>query len=335
MSDSMKPAVLVSIVTRNEETFLEKCLESVCSQSLKPRIAIFDNNSSDKTVEIAENLGVSTLRSKENVGFSRGHNHNLKRLNYDYALLLNADTVLDSNYVERMINAIGTRERAGMACGKIFRMDEHGNKLMGSKGYLLDSTGIYFTPTQRHFDRGSNEEDLGQYDRTELVFGVSGAVLFCKRELIEDLRIGEEFLDEDFFAYREDADLAWRAQLRGWRAVYDPAGTARHFRAVLPSRRRELESLINYHSVKNRFLMRTKNMDWEVWKKCFPYLWLRDAGILGYMLLRERSSLAALSRVRQLGPRTRVKRRIIQERRTVPGSEIARWFSFRPVSFEI
>ncbi len=335
MNLSAKSSVFVSIVTRNEEPFLRRCLESLDSQTVRVRVGIFDNDSRDQTLDIARSCGVPTVRSKENVGYCRGHNLNLRQENYDYALLLNADTVLDSDYVERMINSLSTIERAGMACGKIFRMDRNGEKIKGSAGYLLDTTGIYFTPTQRHFDRGSNEEDLGQYDRAEYVFGVSGAVLFCKREMIEDLKIGGEFLDEDFFAYREDADLAWRAQLRGWRSVYDPAAGARHFRAVLPARRRELESLINYHSVKNRYLMRTKNMDWVVWRKCFPYLWLRDGGILVYMLLRERSSLAALSRVRQLGPKSKEKRRVIQGSRTVSGKEIARWFSFRPVSYGI
>jgi GT2 family glycosyltransferase len=335
MNRSSKSAVFVSIVTRNEEPFLRRCLESLDSQTVRVKVGIFDNDSHDQTLDIARSFGISTVRSKENVGYCRGHNLNLRQEDYDYALLLNADTVLDSDYIERMIDVLSANERVGMACGKIFRMDRNGEKIKGSTGYLLDTTGICFTPTQRHFDRGSNEEDLGQYDRAEYVFGVSGAVLFCKREMIEDLKVGGEFLDEDFFAYREDADLAWRAQLRGWRSVYDPAAGARHCRAVLPARRRELESLINYHSVKNRYLMRTKNMDRVVWRKCFPYLWLRDGGILVYMLLRERSSLAALSEVRQLKASTREKRRVIQESRTVSGDEIARWFSFRPVSFEL
>jgi len=335
MNRSARSSVFVSIVTRNEEPFLRRCLESLDSQTVKVKVGIFDNDSCDQTLDIARSLGISTVRSKENVGYCRGHNLNLRQEDFEYALLLNADTVLDSDYIERMIDSLSANERAGMACGKVFRMDKDGEKIKGPAGYLLDTTGIYFTPTQRHFDRGSNEEDLGQYDRVEYVFGVSGAILFCKREMIEDLKVGGEFLDEDFFAYREDADLAWRAQLRGWKAVYEPGASARHCRAVLPARRRELESMINYHSVKNRYLMRTKNMDWAVWRKCFPYLWLRDSGILAYMSLRERSSLAALSQVRQLRSQTREKRRVIQGSRTVPGDEIARWFSFRPVSFEI
>jgi glycosyltransferase involved in cell wall biosynthesis len=311
MNGSAKSAVFVSIVTRNEEAFLQRCLESLQAQTIGVRVGIFDNDSHDQTIDVARGFQVSTTLSKENVGYCRGHNLNLQGEDYEYALLLNADTVLEPDYIERMIQVLSATERAGMACGKIFRMDGNGEKIKGPAGYLLDTTGIYFTPTQRHFDRGSNEEDLGQFDRAEYVFGVSGAILFCKRAMIEDLKVDGEFLDEEFFAYRG------------------------HFRAVLPERRRDLESLINYHSVKNRYLMRTKNMDWVVWRKCFPYLWFRDAGILAYMLIRERSSFNAISQVWRMGLKTKKKRRAIQESRTVSGKEIARWFSFRPMSLEI
>ena len=81
----------------------------------------------------------------------------------------------------------------------------------------LDSTGIYFTPSLRHFDRGSGEPDRGAYEHFQYVFGVTGAVALYRRAMIEDVSICGEFFDNDFFAYREDADLAWRAQLLGWK----------------------------------------------------------------------------------------------------------------------
>jgi hypothetical protein len=128
--------------------------------------------------------------------------------------------------------------------------------------------------------------------------------------------------------------LAWRAQLRGWRALYEPAALGFHIRRVVPSARRTLDPLINFHSLKNRYLMRIKNMDWAVRRKCFPHMWLRDFGILGYVLSRERSSLGAYGEVRRLRPRMEKKREIIHARRTVPPAEIAKWFRFKPVAFD-
>jgi hypothetical protein len=81
------------------------------------------------------------------------------------------------------------------------------------------------------------------------------------------------------------------------------------------------------HSVKNRFLMRQKNMDSQLWRHCFPAILIRDLGILAYVLLREWSSWRAFSILWEIRHRTREKRRDIQSRRKISGAEISRWFS--------
>jgi hypothetical protein len=78
--------------------------------------------------------------------------------------------------------------------------------------------------------------------------------------MIEDIAVGGEFFDSDFFTYREDADVAWRAQLLGWKCLYDPTACGYHVRKLRPGMRRQLAPEINMHSVKNRFLMRIKNI---------------------------------------------------------------------------
>src|SRR6266850_1481333 len=87
---------------------------------------------------------------------------------------------------------------------------------------LVDSTGIYFTPMLRHLDRGSQEPDKGHYLNFEYVFGATAAAALYRRKMIDDVSIQGEFFDPDFFVYREDADVAWRAQLMGWRCLYTP-----------------------------------------------------------------------------------------------------------------
>ncbi len=98
---------------------------------------------------------------------------------------------------------------------------------------LVDSTGIYFTPMLRHLDRGSQEVDNGHYLNFEYVFGATAAAALYRREMIEDISISGEFFDPDFFVYREDADVAWRAQLMSWRCLYTPLARGYHVRAVL------------------------------------------------------------------------------------------------------
>ncbi|MEE8161237.1 MAG: glycosyltransferase family 2 protein [Acidobacteriota bacterium] len=330
-----QPPVLVSLVTHNEERFLARCLVSLKDQTVEVRVKIFDNASQDATRDIARSFEVELYESGKNCGYSLGHNHNLSEPNFETALLLNADVVLCSDYVEVLLAALDECEGAGMAGGKLYRMDRNGEKVFRRGFPVLDSTGMFFTPSQRHFDRGSEEEDRGQYDQRQLVFGVTGAALLCRREMLEYLGIESEYLDEDFFVYREDADLAWRAQLSGWKVIYEPGARALHCRHVLPSRRRRLSRLINYHSLKNRYLMRKKNLDAAVRWKCFPYMWIRDLAILVYVLLFEWNSLPAYRDVWRLRHRFRSKRRQVQSLRRVTPGAIASWFSFTPVARDL
>ena len=132
--------------------------------------------------------------------------------------------------------------------------------------------------------------------------------------------------------YREDADVAWRAQLMGWRCLYTPLACGYHVRNVLPGKRHALPPEINMHSVKNRFLMRIKNMT--------PDLYRRNLiSIIGTRSAGDRRLSAARALLPQ-GLRLcsaeledgRWKRREIMRRRRVQDEYLASWFSFKPVS---
>ncbi|MBI4445895.1 MAG: glycosyltransferase family 2 protein [Acidobacteria bacterium] len=323
-------SLLVSLVTCNDESFLRGCLESLHRQSVPLKIRIFDNASVDRTVEIARSFDAEVHSSAQNRGFSFGHNRNLEKGDFDFCLVLNADTVLYPDCAERLLQALHQVKTAGMSGGKLFRMTTEGRAIIRNGYGVLDSTGIFFTPSQRHFDRGAGEEDRGQYERRQLVFGITGAMMMCRRTMLEELVFEGEYFDEDFFTYREDADLAWRAQLRGWKAVYEPSAVGLHFRKVTPEVRRSLPEAINYHSLKNRYLMRLKNMDAAVRRRCFPYMWFRDLGILAYTLCRERSSLPAYCEIWKLRRKFQTKRRLVQESRRTRPADVAQWFSFQP-----
>ena len=328
----MKTPVLISIVNYHSEEYLENCLQSVERQSWPTRVKVLDNSSDSSCAEIATRYGVEIELAPENSGFSVGHNRNLAGEEFEWALLLNADVILENDFLEQLLCGVALAEgmRVGWAGGKLLRMHPDGSPVLTDKGPVLDSTGIYFTPTLRHFDRGGGEPDRGQFEESEWVFGVTGAVLLFSHEFYNDLRDGDEFLDADFFVYREDADLAWRGQLRGWNALYVPSAQARHARQVTPRERRQLSALINCHSVKNRFLMRKKNIDWAVRLRCGPFMWTRDFAVLCYVLLFERTSLPAFGTLWSIRSRVAAKRRRIQQARIRRPGQIAWWFSFRP-----
>jgi GT2 family glycosyltransferase len=197
---------------------------------------------------------------------------------------------------------------------------------------LVDSTGIYFTPMLRHLDRGSQEIDNGHYVSHEYVFGATAAAALYRRAMIEDISILGEFFDRDFFVYREDADVAWRAQLMGWRCLYTPQARGYHVRNVLPGNRRALPSEINMHSVKNRFLMRIKNITWDLYRRNWFSITSRDIVVVGACLIREHSSLKAFWHLYRNWSSVMEKRQEIMRRRRVKDEYIAGWFSYKPVS---
>ena len=198
------------------------------------------------------------------------------------------------------------------------------------KTNIIDSTGIYFTPNMRHLDRGAEEIDRGQYDRLQYVFGATGAAAFYRRSFIDDVSVEGEFFDEEFFAFREDGDLSWRAQVLGWKCLYVPTAVAWHVRRVTPERRKDLPLIINWHSAKNRFLMRGKNASgWLCWRLFFPVFW-RDLMTVGYAVLRDRRLLSAVTYWWKARESVRRKRHIIQSRRRVSDRELVWWFSNTP-----
>lgn len=316
--------VSVGIVCWNAERDIADAIRAVRAQThaaIELRVA--DNASTDGTRALLASLTAphEQLLFDRNTGFSAAHNALIARSTGDYYLALNPDVVLEPAFVERVTAALEADPRAGAAAGKLLRLEP---------ADLLDSTGIVMTRSQRHLDRGAGERDSGQYDTPEDVFGVTGAAATYRRAMLDDTRVGAEYFDEDFFAYREDADLAWRAQVLGWRCLYVPTARARHRRVVTPERRSALPADINAWSVRNRFLLRVKNQTiGHALRFALPAL-VRDAQVVGYVLLRERTSLAGLADVVRLLPRMLVKRRSIMARRRASDEQVARWFTARP-----
>ncbi len=301
------PLVSVNIVTFNSAGDIAACLESLRQQTYTEiEIHIFDNASTDNTLRAIEPFEVDYLvRSPINTGFCKAHNELAARFPSEYVLFLNPDTIARPTFIEELVRALDARPDAASASGKLLRMD----------GKTLDSTGMIMLPEQRHLDRGAGQPDEGQFENPEEIFGPSGAAAMYRRGALEDAAIDGQYFDEDFFAYREDADLAWRCRLLGWTSIYVPAAVALHRRRVTPERRSILPSEINYHSVKNRFLLRLNNMTWAEYRRDFWRITVRDAAVIGYVILREWSSIPALFYVIRHLPRLLTKRRAIQARR--------------------
>jgi hypothetical protein len=183
--------------------------------------------------------------------------------------------------------------------------------------HVIDAAGMILTRACRHFDRGSGDWDSGQFDLSSPVFGGTGACLLVSRECVIDLRIPKsisdeevhaiypqlrdgwsertQLFDEGFFAYREDADLSWRARNRHWICWYEPSARGNHVRVVTPERRKSLPAALNHYSVRNRFLLQINN--WKLRDGLLIFLWgliVRNVIVIAGVVLSERGSIGAL-----------------------------------------
>src|SRR5580692_13108698 len=324
--------VSVTIVTYNSGRFIKRCLESVLDQKYPfKEIIVVDNNSSDGTIDILEPFEdrCRIVYNEENIGFSAAQNQAIAMSEAEWVLTLNPDVLLLQGFLEALVNAGGIDPKVGTVCGKLMTMKA---TFDFPEEPLVDSTGIYFTPNLRHLDRGSLQLDNGSFRNYEYVFGATAAAALYRREMIEDITIGGEFFDNDFFAYREDADVAWRAQLMGWKCLYAPYAKGYHVRKALPGNRGALPPEINMHSVKNRFLLRMKNISPDLYRRNILSITLRDILVVGRCVLWEFTSLKAFPFPVRNWKSIIAKRREIMLRRRVDDEYMASWFSFQPVS---
>jgi GT2 family glycosyltransferase len=325
--------IAVTMVTYNSARFIRRCIEWVLDQDYPHvEIIVIDNASSDDTARILHEFEdrARVIYNPSNIGFAAAQNQAIALSNTGWVLTLNPDVRLTRSFLSTLLAAAEADPGAGTICGKLLAM---GPDWEIPPQPIFDSTGIYFTPNLRHLDRGSRSADIGQYDRFEYVFGATAAAALYRRDMIRDIAVGGEFFDSDFFAYREDADVAWRAQLLSWRCLYVPLAVAYHVRNVLPSNRRSLPAVINMHSVKNRFLIRIKNMTPDLYRRQWLAITLRDLVVIGACLTYEFSSLRAFPLLVRSWRRTWAKRREIVHRRRATNESIAAWFSYEPVSF--
>jgi len=217
-----------------------------------------------------------------------------------------------------MVRAIEADERVGWVPGKPLRLNENG------RTNIIDSTGHVIFNNRYVINRGEDKEDTGQYDEGSFVFGTCGAVPLYRREMLEDVKIGDEYFDESYFVMLEDVDLDWRAQLRGWKCLYTPRAIAYHYRSASGVQK---SRLVQRHYYKNRYLTMLKNDTLKSVLKYAPSILLMDLYLnLDIAMTSPLALFLAWWDIFRLFPQALRKRKLIQQRRLVGQKEIERWF---------
>jgi len=332
----------VIIVNFNGKQFLDRCLAAVQQQELgEPfEVILVDNASSDGSVAAVRQAFPEgrVIAAGRNLGFAGGNNLGMRAARGRHIVLLNNDTRVRPGWLRALVAAAEASPDAGAIAAKLMFLDPPG--VIQNAGSLLLSDGS-------GADRGFREADRGQYDGREEVFGACGASVLYRREMLDDVGA----FDETFFMYYEDTDLNWRMRLRGWKVVYEPAAVVDHVHA---GSSQEWSPFFTFHVDRNRMFMLLKNASAPMVVRSYAsFARLAGAGAARALRarLRERQLLAAslhlalpaggraedrpsraAIHVKVAGslaahlPEMLAKRAHIRRHRTVPDSEIERWF---------
>lgn len=311
--------VSLIVLNYNGLRFLASCLNSINNLKVlnfELEKIIVDNASTDGSVaEIKSKYkDFNLIINEKNLGFAGGINKGIKQASGSIIVTLNIDVVLDPNFLVAALEQFQDPQ-VGAVAGKVLRLN---NKK------VIDSTGHVVYKNRLFIDRGDGEVDKGQYDQVEEIFGACAGIGVYRKAMLEDVKINEEYFDEDFFLFLEDTDLNWRAQLFGWKTIYTPKAVAYHWRGGVAARGSYVVEKNNY---KNRYLMLIKNDSWFSLAKILPQLVLTDfLKTVGVFSRSPRSFVAGVKETILLAPKMWKKRSIIQAKKRVYPQEVEKWF---------
>jgi GT2 family glycosyltransferase len=230
----VKPKLSIIIVNFNAEKFLVECLDSIYAQTkqISFDIWVVDNNSADASVPmVLQNFPqVNLIENKENGGFARANNQAIAKRISDYILLLNPDTLILQNAIEKVVDFMDRNPTVGICGCKV--LNEDGTLQLACRR-SIPTPGVAFFRLTGLSKLFPNSKIMAKYNLTYLdpdsphqVDAVSGAFLMIRKEVVGDIGL----LDERFFMYGEELDWCLRAKKAGWAIMYYPNAEIVHYK---------------------------------------------------------------------------------------------------------
>ncbi len=244
----MAPRVTVVIPNWNTRRFLGPCLASLGRQTFRDfETVVVDSASTDGSVAfVGENFPeAETVALTENRGFSGAVNAGIEASDAELVVLLNNDTEQDPGWLEALVRAADRRPEAGLFASKL--VDFGDRRRLDGAGDALRRSGLPYRI-------GHGETDRGQFESEEYVFGACAAAALYRRSVVDEVGL----FDEDFFAYCEDGDLSFRAQLAGFRCLYVPDAVVYHIGSVSTGGKRSATA--TRLGTRNGLLLLVKNL---------------------------------------------------------------------------
>jgi GT2 family glycosyltransferase len=256
--NNSKKSLHIVIPNWNGKDSLPACLDSLRSQTVATNIVVVDNGSVDGSLDLLSQKypDITVLPQPKNLGFAGGVNVGIKYAidqAADYVALFNNDAVADKDWLKNLVAVLDQQPKVGIVTGK----------LLDDQKSHIDSTGDYYTTWGLPYPRGRGEPVSDKYDNHTDVFAASGGASLYRLEMLKQIGL----FDEAFFAYYEDVDLSWRAQLAGWQVMYEPSAIAYHQIGATSSK---IKGFTTYQTMKNLPMIGRKNIPLKLLPKILP-----------------------------------------------------------------
>lgn len=252
------------------------CVKSLSSQSYGNfKIVIVENGSKDNSVEEFKKLErlygekLQALYNKENLGFDGGVNTGIRwamKKKFDYVALFNNDAIADKDWLKHLVDTAIARG-PGITTGL----------LLHENGDTIDSTGDWYSTWGLPFPRNRGDA-ANQAPKAGEVFGASGGATLYSIPMLQKIGL----FDESFFAYYEDVDISFRAQLAGYKVYYQPSAIAYHKQGGTSSK---MPGFTVYQTFKNLPLLFIKNVPKELLFKIGIRFWFAYLLMAGHAIV--------------------------------------------------
>ncbi|PJE58213.1 MAG: hypothetical protein COU81_01940 [Candidatus Portnoybacteria bacterium CG10_big_fil_rev_8_21_14_0_10_36_7] len=329
------PLVSIIIPVKDSNLYIKICVESILSQTYSNiETIIYNNSSSDDTIPIAKKImpGAKIINSKVNHFVGPAFNRAMKECHGKYIVLVCADVILDSKFIENAVNKCEINTKIGVLQPKILKFDLKNSTV--TKSTTIDTTGFLIYKNGRIINRGHGDTDTNQFAEGQM-FSYEGASPFFRKKALDDALINGELFDEDFVWMAEDIDLGWRLTNLGWLNYYSPDVISWHdrkttkrissnkfdfirLRKSVPTNKRRLD-------FQNIILTYVKNLPWASLKKHFISIFLRQAQLMMYIILLEPTSISAFWGIIKKFPSILRKRHSLMQRIKISSDGLERW----------
>jgi GT2 family glycosyltransferase len=283
----MSAETSVIVLNWNGARLLPACLSALAEQTYRDfDLYLVDNGSIDESGALLDDLvrerhptwlssplpcPPTVIRNSANVGFAAGNNQAIRATRSKYIVALNNDAFAEPEWLGALVEAAQSSDRVGMVASTM--LFAHRPDRVASAGLTLFTDGVALDNAM-----GARASTVGARG-VRPVFGASAGAALYRADMLRD--VGS--FDEHFFSYLEDADLAWRARWRGWRAVHNPAARVLHEYSATGGQNSPFKTAL---ISRNRVWLLYKNMPEALLRRYLPQILRYDLLAVAYALSR-------------------------------------------------